>query len=193
MRQIGVEVIGIIAAQAGSNLDKRAYEACVLAGEDAKPKLLNLGISESRADDLIAKTTNDFLHNAAMCESKIEQVALGAMSHMVLEQSYPPAVHNLNADEPFPDKPVVIVPQFSFGRYRLDFFVRAGGHSFAVECDGSDFHYSREARERDARRDSDLKAAGVTTLRFGGQDLWRTSGQAVSVRIFNSLLEARRG
>jgi very-short-patch-repair endonuclease len=78
---------------------------------------------------------------------------------------------------------VVIVPQYVIGPYRLDFMVRClrlrpsdGAplwFSFAVECDGREFHADPDQKESDEERDCRLYRNGVVTLRFSGSEIWR--------------------
>jgi len=48
--------------------------------------------------------------------------------------------------------------------YEVDFLWRA--HTLVIEIDGFQFHSSREAFERDRRRDADLQGNGLSVLRF---------------------------
>ena len=70
-----------------------------------------------------------------------------------------------------------IVPQYKTGRYRLDlaiFFV-AGEHDDLIkidlECDGKDYHSSRDQMRRDEIRNKDLVRDGWIVLRYAGGSL----------------------
>lgn len=102
-----------------------------------------------------------------------------ALSHMLIEDCFPPAIHEVQSGEGWPEKPVVVVPQFVIAKYRLDFLV-AIKHGekqdwFAVECDGADFHSNKQARQRDTGRDDYLRALGIRTVRYSGSWIIRNS------------------
>lgn len=59
-------------------------------------------------------------------------------------------------------------PQVEIGRYRADFVV---GEDLVVECDGHDWHSSREQRTKDAGRDRAIMAAGYRVARFTGTEI----------------------
>jgi very-short-patch-repair endonuclease len=110
----------------------------------------------------------------SQCESPIEKFMLIAMAHMPCNVK--PVLHDMNSGEAFPEWPVVIIPQVVIARYRVDFLVsvmRPFGSviTFAVECDGADYHYSIETRARDAERDRYLRCLGIKTIRYGGQKI----------------------
>lgn len=116
------------------------------------------------------------------CESPIEKAALVALGYMIVPgvECFPPAIHDTMSGDAWPNKAVVICPQFVIGRYRLDFLVQvmaADGqlHRFAVETDGAEFHSSIQARARDAARDEYLKALGIRTVRYSGSQVNRLS------------------
>lgn len=51
-------------------------------------------------------------------------------------------------------------------------FVLAGMHRpLVIECDGHEFHCTRESLARDRKRDRDLQLAGYTVLRFTGSQI----------------------
>lgn len=128
-----------------------------------------------------------------LCESPIEKVALAALGFMVVPgaECFPPAIHDTMSGDPWPNKAVVICPQFVIGRYRLDFLVQVIAndgrkHLFAIETDGVEFHSSIKARARDAARDEYLKAFGIRTVRYSGSAVNRLShklGQEIAVII----------
>jgi very-short-patch-repair endonuclease len=62
-----------------------------------------------------------------------------------------------------------LVGQYQLDKYRLDFAVPE--LRLAVECDGHDFHASKEQRGHDAARDRCLTAHGWRTLRFTGSEI----------------------
>lgn len=63
------------------------------------------------------------------------------------------------------------ISQYSIGKYRLDF---AYPHlKLAIECDGHDYHASKEQRGHDAERDRFLLTEGWRTARFTGSQIFR--------------------
>lgn len=58
--------------------------------------------------------------------------------------------------------------QVQIGQYRVDFLLP---NNVIVECDGHDYHASREQRTRDAKRDRDLMALGYKVVRFTGSEI----------------------
>lgn len=85
--------------------------------------------------------------NEALCESPIEVSLYRAMRLVGLSPA----------------------PQVQIDRYRADFVL----DRLIVECDGHDFHSSREQRTRDAGRDRFLMAAGYQVIRFTGTEIHR--------------------
>lgn len=90
------------------------------------------------------------------------------------------------------DKPegcgLFLRPQAKIKPYRLDFLIKGVGFKSAkriwppnsikylcVECDGKEFHQSKEDKERDAIRDEYLSKRGVKTLRYTGSEIYKNS------------------
>ena len=59
--------------------------------------------------------------------------------------------------------PVIVNRQKNIGNYIVDFFIAS--HRIVIEIDGKQ-HRSEEGKEKDAVRDSDLSALGITVLRY---------------------------
>jgi very-short-patch-repair endonuclease len=59
--------------------------------------------------------------------------------------------------------------EWKVGRYDLDLALPA--RKVAIEADGRYWHSTAQQRERDARRDAMLRAAGWTVLRFGENEI----------------------
>jgi REase_MTES_1575 len=71
-----------------------------------------------------------------------------------------------------PGRGWTLIPQFPFGRYRVDLALRKpDGTLIFIECDGSEFHSSPEQMERDAAREQLMVAAGFTVVRFTGAEI----------------------
>jgi very-short-patch-repair endonuclease len=122
-----------------------------------------------------------FINACGLCESPIEQIILARLVTMeILDFKEPAAIHDLLSGEEFPNKPLVVVPQFPIARFRLDFFVvvvdQRRAWQFDIECDGVEFHSSLERRQADFDRDTYLARIGIRTFRYTGQQIFR--GQA---------------
>ena len=115
---------------------------------------------------------------ANQCESPIEQMMLASLMFCVT--GYGPWPLEIWTND-YPDTPapnsVFITPQFEFGSYRLDLAIFGkdfSGREFrvAVECDGHEFHKSKEQSRSDRRRDRFLQVHGWHPMRFSGAEIW---------------------
>jgi very-short-patch-repair endonuclease len=112
------------------------------------------------------------------CESPIErQLALALVDVGGFQWASP-------LDHPFQigrwdQLSLLLLAQPEWGPYRLDFGVAKCGWqpgeplSLVVECDGHEFHASREQAEYDRRRDRFLVANGAAVMRFTGREIHR--------------------
>lgn len=133
------------------------------------------GISAEVALGRIGKTELQIAAALPLCESPIERVMLPALAFACYAEkfaSFPAEVHSPKNGSPPPLGDLVVIPQFAFIRYRLDFGVIGsfGGRYIiaAVECDGEEFHSDAD---KDHRRDAYLKAFGITVFHFSGSDI----------------------
>lgn len=169
--------IASIVAQAayGAKLHQNAAHVLGECRAYAPRSLAALGIIGEQATILTSAAEERILDTVHLCESPIEQMMLCALGFMVAEGAacFPPAIHQAESFEPWPAKPVVIIPQFKIARYRLDFLVCIQGadgirHRLAVECDGREFHDGVRERQRDSERDRYLAAFDIKTVRYTG-------------------------
>lgn len=66
-------------------------------------------------------------------------------------------------------------PQYSLGKYRLDFLVNSSsGDQYDLEVDG-DVHLSAEATRHDDIRDAYVQNKGLKILRFSARDVMHNS------------------
>ena len=70
-----------------------------------------------------------------------------------------------------------IVTQYPMGRYRID--IAFPQYKLAVECDGRQFHSTKEAMERDRRKDNYLRSNGWTVIRISGRTINKSLPSAV--------------
>jgi len=74
---------------------------------------------------------------------------------------------------------VFMSAQVKIGKWRSDFIVSAYGESpfypvtYAIECDGAEFHSTPAQMDRDHRKEFDLRGHLVRTIRFSGKRIRR--------------------
>lgn len=130
------------------------------------------------AGQMVEAMKEQVIASLPLCESPIEELMLVALGFMVIRghEGFP-VIHDLTSGEPWPKKHIVIVPQFAFARYRLDFLVTVGKQWLAIECDGADYHTSPDQRTRDRLRDDYLRDLGIPTIRYSGAWLKRNGAK----------------
>ncbi len=60
-------------------------------------------------------------------------------------------------------------------RYCLDFGIFCNKGMIDVECDGEDYHTSRDAQTRDRQRNNELASKGWLVLRFAGKEIHKNA------------------
>lgn len=118
-----------------------------------------------------------------MCGSPIEVMLLGAMTlqHSLEIWAEPLEVPiqmqvASRLDGAPPSGVVVIIPQFQWQAFRIDFafFYQSEVPRVFVECDGHQFHErTPEQAERDRSRDRQVQQAGIPIIRFTGREIVR--------------------
>lgn len=63
----------------------------------------------------------------------------------------------------------ILLPQEKIGKYRVDFLVE--GRRIVVECDGYDYHKTKEQLLIDCKRQRDLTLQGYQVIRFSGTEI----------------------
>jgi len=131
-----------------------------------------------------------------MCESPIE-VALGA-SFLVSDRLYylrPNMGVTLawaSDEKSYREDAVLLIPQFPWKGYRIDFALRLPRYRFGymfIECDGHDFHErTKEQAARDRAKDRLIQQAGYPILRFTGSEIHRNAGNCAD-QIFDFVNE----
>ena len=87
----------------------------------------------------------------------------------------------------------LIIPQFIFGAYRMDFAIcddQAKPYIF-VECDGKDFHSSSEQVTKDMEKSQYTESKGIPLFRISGSAIFRAAEPLAEAAI--SLARAVRG
>lgn len=119
------------------------------------------------------------------CESPIEMIMCIAL--LDSSDDYDLITFNLfekkfeEKQEPSAAEELVIYPQASIGSYRVDFRLKylmycKSGHyvqELIIECDGHEFHETKEAAAKDKKRDRFLKKEGFDVLRFTGSEIYK--------------------
>jgi very-short-patch-repair endonuclease len=88
-------------------------------------------------------------------------------------------VVRLGPFEAFEDDHILIVPQYEWGGFRIDFAIFAKvakdmSATLFVECDGHDFHErTKEQAARDRSKDRKIQEAGISVYRFTGREIYR--------------------
>ncbi len=112
------------------------------------------------------------------CESPIEQMLLAALMFCSTGYaSWPVPVWNNQMPFPPMKDRVFVSPQFGFGNYRIDiamFGMNFDGTEFrlAIECDGHNFHKSKDQMKRDRKRDRFCQLMGWHIVRFTGSEIY---------------------
>lgn len=150
--------------------DRTTLIAWAKFGWPALELLATHGEAIKRAQSPIEGIFIDYLFVAATEQKIIVDIGLGTEFTEKPEEvaKYKKPTLNLN-------------PQFEFNfakKYRVDFLIVARKKTkpvelikVVIECDGHDFHKTKEQRGADASRDRDLALNGFTVFRFTGTEL----------------------
>lgn len=148
--------------------------ASELAAGIAEERALKLGMSASALESALHRGGEAISRGAELCESPIEKRLL---PWLVFEDygpllTFPAILHDAKTEIDVPKGDIMIVPQFGFAKYRIDFglVARWKGQTkiVAVECDGEGYHGAK----RDRIRDAYLNAWGVPTVRASGREVY---------------------
>ncbi|MFV9511794.1 endonuclease domain-containing protein [Tepidibacillus sp. LV47] len=72
-----------------------------------------------------------------------------------------------------------IVTQYPMGKYRID--IALPQNKIAIECDGHQFHSSKEAKERDKRKDKFLRSKGWKVIRIPGWMIYKSLPRVIRI------------
>lgn len=138
-------------------------------------------VVESLKDDVEGMSRYYLMGLDRVCESPIE-AALGATILMkdkidTFAKGFQILLCNNNDIESYRDTVWLLVPQYEWNGYRIDFALRAPWFRFKwifIECDGHNFHErTKEQAARDRAKDRDIQSAGIPILRFTGSEIHR--------------------
>lgn len=156
-------------------------------------RLASMGVSYDAALKHRQAHWDDIVENLKSCESPIERAILTALmvadypgSHVI-----PMVVHNPKTDAAFPTSECVLVPQFAFAKYRMDFglIVRLEDRQLIIdiECDGEQFHQNKAS---DYARDAYLRSWGIEVFRFSGSEIFQNP-LACADKVISRIIEWR--
>lgn len=109
---------------------------------------------------------------SAFCESPIE-AALGAAILLGMRMTSERIDLITQDNEQSATSDIVLIPQYKWRNYRVDFALKYDGRLVFIECDGHDYHErTKEQAARDRSRDREMILAGITVLRFTGTEIY---------------------
>lgn len=153
-----------------------------------KNRCLALGLNMEACNSMIDKGKAAIWKGLEACESPIEKAVLPWLVFEDYGPSFltiPAGVHVPKREEFINQGDLVIIPQFAFAKYRMDFGVVARCNDairiVCVECDGAKYH---AGKTNDAGRDAYLRSWGIPTIRETGkvckEEPWRVSSRVAS-------------
>lgn len=122
--------------------------------------------------ELVRRRESAYYEMARLCESPNERLLLAPLMFIAPKCLAPRYEGPLDLSHE-----ARLIPQHQVGKYRVDFayIVKPYKAPFqikiAIECDGHDYHASKEQRGNDAARGNDLVALGYTLMRFTGSQI----------------------
>jgi hypothetical protein len=152
---------------------------------EVTPQLRYRHGSEAEAGDWqptqLAATTSGILERAGHtlvlsphCDSPIE-AQIGAALIMFFERAKLPLKLCKMVDLRSAPQGLLLVPQFAWWHYRTDWAILNANRSWTrlIECDGRDFHTSKEQIAHDNAKDCAAAQRGYRTVRFTGSKIHR--------------------
>jgi very-short-patch-repair endonuclease len=168
--------VGIAMSPGGEQLVRN------VATKNALERAALLGMNLDVARGIIEKASEHIKASLMECESPIERRLLPALvfaNYGAQFLTFPAQLHFPKKDIEPPTGDIVVIPQFAFIRYRLDFAIVARASSksaiFAIECDGKDYHSDAD---KDRQRDSYLNGFEIEVFRLKGSDIYADANAA---------------
>lgn len=155
----------------------------------------SLGLSGEMVGKAILRGLRSVRDAAEFCETPIEKQILpylifGDYGDDVL--TIPAGWHSNKVHRELGGEDVVVIPQFEFARFRMDFClvsnVKGRRSMVCVECDGRHTHDPVS----DDYRDRYLASFGIPTVRITGKDCYATP-QGSAARAISALRELMEG
>lgn len=134
-------------------------KSCPQCGAEPGQPCLGKGRRERKSFHLVRGTKRAhmiFQIDADDVESPIEELLVGAILGWIDHHEIIDA--ELKTQEPI-------------GPYRADIMIEVAGRKLVVECDGSAYHNTPEAIQRDKRRDRYCVTQGLAVMRFTGKEI----------------------
>jgi hypothetical protein len=154
-----------------------------MAAEQMERRSLYMGLSQQMTDRAIRRGFEMVGVAEEWCETPIEKRILPWLIFADYGDKFlsvPAGAHSPRNQDMMPEDDILVVPQFAFAKYRMDFAIiaRANGrmHIVCVECDGADFH----TEAYDGARDLYLRGYGIPTVRLTGKEILAYPGGAIA-------------
>ena len=146
-------------------------------------------VVDSMSDDFTGCSFALYEKIAKHCDSPIEAM-LGTAFYLAMRlfdlsdmESQSPSV-SLCLQENIESQPAsaaLLIPQYQWQTYRIDWAVRYATIMVFIECDGHFFHnVTKEQAQKDRERDRDIQAAGIPVIRFTGSEIYKSPGAAAA-------------
>lgn len=137
-----------------------------MAGDARASALCALVAADRLTLELVARSAHELpgLRGRRRMLSVIASVAAGSESYLEVH-----AMEEVFVGRPFRGLLRQHIVTTAGGRYRLDMYDASS--MTAIEVDGATYHAGAKQWQRDVRRDADLAAVGILTLRFSYSDL----------------------
>lgn len=143
---------------------------------------------------------------ASLCGSELERILLPHLAFMPVPYEKggwgrPVLCRAPKTDHKFSEggEYAVLVCQMPVEQYRLDFALiykpvtLKSPIRVAIECDGHDYHDgTKEAAERDKKRNREVTSLGWKMMRFSGREIYRNPN-ACATEVFKIILRAHQG
>ena len=137
-------------------------------------RIVTWGLEHEEAQRRVNMALADIEKARPVCESYIEEIL---MPWLVFEDygqitEGPIPVHMPKAEDLPPSRPLILVPQFAFAKYRMDFALvyrkDLASKIVCIECDGAAFHANKS---KDITRDAYLAEWGIPTVRIDAREV----------------------
>jgi very-short-patch-repair endonuclease len=143
------------------------------AVEKFRTRFSGLGATSEETERTIDKARASVRLIYEVCDSPIERLLLPWIIFADYGKHFdkPPVGHIYKHPIRLPHERLILIPQFTFGPYRLDFALVAQFQNafklLAIECDGAGYHDAAKDRERDAY----FAQWGIPTVRATGSEI----------------------
>lgn len=104
---------------------------------------------------------------------------------LALEEQLMRGLEHIWSQRPELTDKIVLLPQYEWNHYCIDFAISVFDDLIFVECDGHDYHErTKEQARHDRMKDRTIQTAGIPILRFTGSEIYRDA-EACAVEIID--------